>query len=128
MRMPTLFTKKSKAPVFLKFLLDIITEPVIVFDTELRIITINKAASHFFPECPVGKKCFTIKHTMAPICKDCPAWQSIRTGKIVLATAKMYDSCTGQTLQVETYPIFDVAGAVNAVAVVGRSNKDVRMN
>ncbi|HHT9124321.1 MAG TPA: PAS domain-containing protein [Candidatus Brocadiia bacterium] len=108
---------------FLENLFDAITDPVIVFDTELRIIKINKAAVHFFPECPVGKKCFTIKHAMTPICKDCPAWQSIRTGKP--AFTEMYDPDTGDTLLIKTYPIFNGAGEVNAVALVGRVSRDV---
>lgn len=108
---------------FLERLFDAITDPVIVFDTELRIIKINKSAVHLFPEDPVGKKCFTIKHAMAPICKDCPAWQSIRTGKT--AFTEMYDPDTGQTLLIKTYPIFDAAGEVSAVALVGRVSRDV---
>jgi nitrogen fixation/metabolism regulation signal transduction histidine kinase len=103
---------------FLEHLFDAITDPVIIFDTELRIVMINKVGKrHFFPEHSVGKKCFAIKHTMAPICKDCPAWQSIRTGKN--AFAKMYDPDTGHTLLIKTYPIFNEDGAVSAVALIG---------
>lgn len=102
---------------FIELILDAITEPVIIFDTELRIVKINKAGVRFFQEYPVGRRCFAIKHTMAPICKDCPAWQSIRTGRT--ASAEMYDPDTGHTLLIKTYPIFDKAGEVNAVALVG---------
>ena len=112
---------------FLEHLFDAIADPVIIFDTELRIIKINKVGKlHFFPEHSVGKKCFMIKHTMAPICKDCPTWQTIKTGKT--AFAEMDDPDTGHALLIKTYPILDVAGAVNAVALVGQVSRDVRIN
>src|SRR5574341_2206338 len=57
-----------------------ITDPIVVFDSEFSVIRINKSARQFFKGCPIGKKCFLTKHKFALACKNCPTWQTLKTG------------------------------------------------
>ncbi|MBI5678361.1 MAG: PAS domain-containing protein [Planctomycetes bacterium] len=102
-----------------------ITDPIIVFDAEFKVIKINKAAKEFFTGCPIGKKCFFTKHKFALACKNCPTWQTLKTG--VTSTSEILNPKTGTTLLLKTYPIYNRLKNIKGVVLVGRESDDVPM-
>jgi len=102
-----------------------ITDPIIVFDAEFNVIKISKAAKEFFTGCPIGKKCFFTKHKFALACKNCPTWQTLKTG--ATTTSEILNSKTGTTLLLKTYPIYNRLKNIKGVVLVGRESDDVPM-
>ncbi len=107
----------------LRSVFDAITDPIIVFDAEFRVVKINAAAREFFTGCPVGKKCFFTKHKFALACKDCPTWQTLKTG--VAKTGEIQSPKTSAALLLKTYPIYNRLKNIKGVVLVGRESRDV---
>ena len=84
---------------------DAITDPIIIFDTEFKVININKAAKHFFPECAIGEKCFSTKHKFALACKNCPTWQTLKTG--ATTTCEILSQKNGDPILLKAYPVYN---------------------
>lgn len=104
-------------------ILNVITDPIILFDVEFHIVKMNKAARHFFMDYPIGKKCFFIKHKFALACKNCPTWQTIKTG--TTATGEILSPKTGNLILLKTYPIYNRLKKIKGVVLVGRESNDV---
>lgn len=104
-------------------ILDVITDPIILFDVEFHIIRTNKAAKHFFTGYPIGKKCFFLKHKFALACKNCPTWQTIKTG--TTATGEILSPKTGNLILLKTYPVYNKLKKIKGVVLVGRESTDV---
>lgn len=102
---------------------DMITDPIVIFDAEFKVININKAGRHFFTGRPLGKKCFLIKHKFALACKDCPIWQTLKTG--VTTTSEIVSSKSGDPILLKTYPIYTRLKKIKGVVMVGRESSDV---
>ncbi|NUO07612.1 MAG: hypothetical protein HUU08_02870 [Candidatus Brocadia sp.] len=102
---------------------DAITDPVIIFDAEFNVIKINKAAKYFFVGCPVGKKCFLTKHKFALACKNCPTWQTLKTG--ATTTSEILSPKTNTPLLLKTYPIYNRLKKIKGVVLLGRESNDV---
>jgi transcriptional regulator with PAS, ATPase and Fis domain len=102
---------------------NVITDPIILFDVEFHIVKTNKAAKHFFTGYPIGKKCFFIKHKFALACKNCPTWQTIKTG--TTATGEIVSPKTGNLILLKTYPIYNRLKKIKGVVLVGRESNDV---
>lgn len=102
---------------------DAITDPIIVFDTEFNLIKINKAAKYFFTEYPIGKKCFFTKHKFALACKNCPTWQTLKTGSTT--TSEILSPKTSTPILLKTYPIYNRLKKVKGVVLIGRESSDV---
>jgi len=102
---------------------DAITDPIMVFDTEFKLIKINKAAKYFFSGYPVGKKCFFTKHKFALACKNCPTWQTLKTGSTT--TSEILDPKTSIPILLKTYPIYNRLKKVKGVVLIGRESNDV---
>lgn len=100
-----------------------ITDPIMVFDTEFKLIKVNKAAKYFFSGYPVGKKCFFMKHKFALACKNCPTWFTIKTG--VTTTSEILKPQTSIPILLKTYPIFNRLKKIKGVVLVGRESNDV---
>lgn len=103
-------------------ILDVVTDPVVVFDTEFKVIKINKAAKSFFTGRPIGKKCFLIKHKFVMACKDCPIWQTLKTGATM--TSEILNSKTNNPILLKTYPIYS-RKKIHGVVLIGRESNDV---
>ncbi len=99
---------------------DAITDPIIVFDAEFNLMRINKAAKYFFTGYPIGKKCFFTKHKFALACKNCPTWQTLKTGRT--ATSEILSPKTGTPLFLKTYPIYNRLKKVKGVVLIGRED------
>ena len=102
---------------------DAITDPVIVFDAEFNVIKINKAAKYFFTGYPIGKKCFFTKHKFALACKNCPTWQTLKTGSPT--TSEILSPKTSTPILLKTYPIYNRLKKVKGVVLIGRESNDV---
>jgi transcriptional regulator with PAS, ATPase and Fis domain len=102
---------------------DAITDPIIVFDMEFRLIKINKAAKFFFTGRPIGKKCFLTKHKFALACKNCPTWQTLKTG--TATTSEILSPKTSTPLLLKTYPIYNRLKKIKGVVLLGRESNDV---
>lgn len=102
---------------------DAITDPIIVFDTEFNLIKINKAAKYFFTGYPIGKKCFFTKHKFALACKNCPTWQTLKTGSTT--TSEILSPQTSTPILLKTYPIYNRLKKVEGVVLIGRESSDV---
>ncbi|KAB2833630.1 MAG: hypothetical protein F9K48_08000 [Candidatus Brocadia sp.] len=102
---------------------DAIADPIMVFDTEFKLIKINKAARYFFSGYPVGKKCFFTKHKFALACKNCPTWQTLKTG--VTTTSEILDPKTNIPILLKTYPIYNRLKKIKGVVLIGRESDDV---
>lgn len=102
---------------------DAITDPIVVFDSEFSVIRINKSAKQFFRGCPIGKKCFLTKHKFALACKNCPTWQTLKTGSIT--TSEILNPKTDSRLLLKTYPIYNRQKKVKGAVLVGRESNDV---
>lgn len=98
-------------------------DPIIVFDSEFNIVKINTAAKVFFTGYPVGKKCFSTKHKFALACKNCPIWQTLKTGKT--ATSEVLNPETCMPVLLKTYPIYNRLKNVQGVVLVGREGNDI---
>ncbi|HEY4481354.1 MAG TPA: PAS domain-containing protein [Candidatus Brocadiaceae bacterium] len=118
-------TSMRKTREKLNSIFNAITDPIIVFDAEFNVIKINKAAKEFFTGCPIGKKCFFTKHKFALACKNCPTWQTLKTG--VTTTSEILNPKTGTTLLLKTYPIYNRLKNIKGVVLVGRESDDVPM-
>ena len=118
-------TSMRKTRETLNSIFNAITDPIIVFDAEFNVIKINKAAKEFFTGCPIGKKCFFTKHKFALACKNCPTWQTLKTG--VTTTSEILNPKTGTTLLLKTYPIYNRLKNIKGVVLVGRESDDVPM-
>ncbi len=115
--------KASKAWGEYDRIFNAITDPIIVFDEDFNVIKINNEAKHFFAGRPVGKKCFFIKHKFAMACKNCPTWQTLKTGKAT--TSEILSPQTGDLLLLKTYPIYNRLKKVKGVILIGRESTDV---
>lgn len=102
---------------------DAITDPIIVFDAEFNLIKINKAAKYFFTGYPVGKKCFFTKHKFALACKNCPTWQTLKTG--LPTTSEILSPKTSTPILLKTYPIYNRLKRIKGVVLIGRESNDV---
>ncbi|MDR4507671.1 MAG: PAS domain-containing protein [Candidatus Brocadiaceae bacterium] len=100
-----------------------ITDPIVVFDTEFNVIKINKAAQCFFAGNPVSKKCFFIKHKFALACKNCPTWQTLKTG--IASNSEIVSPETEKPLLLKTYPIFNRRKRIKGVILIGRESSDI---
>ena len=100
-----------------------ITDPIVVFDAEFNVIKINRAAKYFFPGDPVGKKCFLTKHKFALACRNCPTWQSLKTG--TTTTSEILSPQTGNPILLKTYPIYNKLKKIKGVVLIGRESTDV---
>lgn len=118
-------TSMRKTREKFKSIFNAITDPIIVFDAEFNVIKINTAAKEFFTGCPIGKKCFFTKHKFALACKNCPTWQTLKTG--VTTTSEILNPKTGTTLLLKTYPIYNRLKNIKGVVLVGRESDDVPM-
>ncbi|MGQ3685373.1 MAG: hypothetical protein ACUBOA_10285 [Candidatus Loosdrechtia sp.] len=103
-------------------IIDMVTDPVVVFDTEFKVIRINKAARKFFTGRPIGKKCFLLKHEFVMACKDCPIWQTLKTGATM--TSEILNSKTNNPILLKTYPIYS-RKKIQGVILIGRESQDV---
>ncbi len=115
--------KTGKTREVFNYVFNAIPDPIVVFDTEFRVITINKAAEHFFSGSPLGKKCFLTRHKFALACKNCPTWQTMKTGAIT--TGETINPKTGNLICLKTYPIYNRLKKIKGVVVVGHENMDV---
>lgn len=115
--------RTHKKKVGFDHIIDVITDPIILFDVEFHIVKMNKAAKYFFTGYPIGKKCFFIKHKFALACKSCPIWQTIRTG--TTATSEILSPKTGNLILLKTYPIYNRLKKIKGVVLVGRESDDV---
>lgn len=102
---------------------DAITDPIVVFDTEFKVIKINKTAKYFFTGCTIGKKCFLTKHKFALACKSCPTWQTLKTG--TPTTSEILSPKTGNPILLKTYPIYNRLKKIKGVVLIGRESSDV---
>jgi len=102
---------------------DAITDPIVIFDTEFKVININKAAKHFFPEYTIGGKCFSTKHKFAFACKSCPTWQALKTG--ATATCEILSQKTGDPILLKAYPVYNRLKKLKGVVLIGRESDDV---
>lgn len=102
---------------------DAITDPIIIFDTEFKVININKAAKHFFPECAIGEKCFSTKHKFALACKNCPTWQTLKTG--ATTTCEILSQKNGDPILLKAYPVYNRLKKLKGVVLIGRESDDV---
>lgn len=117
-RAKTYKTRKEFDHIF-----DAITDPIVVFDKEFNVKKINKAAKTFFTGCPIGKKCFFTKHKFALACKNCPTWQTLKTG--VTTTSEILSPKTGKPILLKTYPIYNRLKKVKGAVLIGRESNDV---
>lgn len=102
---------------------DAIADPIMVFDTEFKLIKINKAARYFFSGYPVGKKCFFTKHKFALACKNCPTWQTLKTGATTIS--EVLDPKTSIPILLKTYPIYNRLKKITGVVLIGRESYNV---
>lgn len=116
-------TKKRKSHGKYNCIWDAITDPIVIFDTEFKVMRVNKAARQFFTGRAVGKKCFVIKHKFAMACKDCLIWQTLKTGTTV--TDEILCSKTGNPILLKTYPIYSRLKKIKGVVLIGRESSDV---
>ena len=118
-------TRMHKTREELNSIFNAITDPIIVFDAEFKVTAINKAAEDFFTGCPIGKKCFFTKHKFALACKNCPTWQTLKTG--ATTTSEILNPKTSTTLLLKTYPIYNRLKNIKGVVLIGRESDDVPM-
>lgn len=105
------------------YIFNAITDPIIVFDAEFNVININKAAKEFFIGHPIGKKCFFTEHKFALACKNCPTWQTLKTGKT--STSEILSPKTSTLLLLKTYPIYNRLKNIKGAVLIGRESNDV---
>ncbi|MEK7291777.1 MAG: hypothetical protein AAB013_07650 [Planctomycetota bacterium] len=116
-------TKTRKTKEKLDSIFNAITDPIIVFDAEFNVININKAAKEFFIGHPIGKKCFFTKHKFALACKNCPTWQTLKSGKTT--TSEILSPKTSTLLLLKTYPIYNRLKNIKGAVLIGRESNDV---
>mgnify|MGYP001568740594 FL=1 len=121
--MYTYRTKTRKTKEKLDSIFNAITDPIIVFDAEFNVININKAAKEFFIGHPIGKKCFFTKHKFALACKNCPTWQTLKSGKTT--TSEILSPKTSTLLLLKTYPIYNRLKNIKGAVLIGRESNDV---
>ena len=119
----TRHVRKEKTRREFSKIFETITDPIIIFDTEFNVLQINKAAKPFFIGHPTGKKCFFTKHKFALACKNCPTWQTLKTG--ISTTSKIMSLKTCNPILLKTYPIYNKIKKIKGVVLIGRESGDV---
>ncbi|HEX7627479.1 MAG TPA: PAS domain S-box protein, partial [Candidatus Methanoperedens sp.] len=68
---------------FLETIFASIQDGIGVIDSDMNIIRVNKTAESWYPHAVplVGKKCYEVYHNRKERCEQCPAWETLKTGK-----------------------------------------------
>ncbi len=89
-----------------------ITDMVTVQDTNLRILSYNKAVEKVFGKNLVGKLCYEVYQGRKDICPDCAVLKSIRTKN---PASTIHTTTGAPSVEIYAYPIFDEKGEVTSV-------------
>ena len=105
---------------FLAGILDNITDGISILDTDFNIIRVNDATEGFFPgTLPLeGRKCYTAYHGREVPCEDCPALETLETGKLAHKIFLNADPTIDQPRWVElfTFPMVEpTSGKITGV-------------
>jgi PAS domain S-box-containing protein len=105
---------------FLESIFSSIQDGIGVIDTKMNIIRVNKTAQGWYPHAVpfVGKKCYEAYHNRKEPCEQCPARETLRTGKSSHEIVPKHDK-SGKVigwLEIYSYPLNDmVTGTMNGV-------------
>ena len=94
--------------LMLSNLVDSIPYPVVVHDTEYRIVLANRAAADYFGEDLMGHKCYEAERKRHSVCENCPVRQTSEGHES--ARRELRDPETGDYLQIDTHPMYDAEG------------------
>lgn len=99
---------------------DGIADLIAILDSDLRIVFVNKKLIEFFnvedSEKVIGETCFRSFHENDEICNNCPAEQTLKTGKITTVEK----SLNGEILKYWTYPVFNDSDKIENAMSYGR--------
>jgi PAS domain S-box-containing protein len=101
-------------------LLDAIPDSLMLIDREYRVIWANKAAAQAVgttPEALAGRHCYALDADRNAPVPGCPALQTFATGR---PASQSITGMDGRTLDIQTAPLLDDAGAVRCVIEVKR--------
>ena len=94
--------------LILSAMMDAVPDPTIVRDLDYTIVFANAAAERYYGEGLIGSKCHEVQRACSTICEDCPVREVMATLRGVRRKAR--DPKTGEHFEIDTYPMFDVAG------------------
>lgn len=102
-----------------EFILDRIQEGVMVLDSDLRVLSVNKYFLDLLgdPDSGViGGKCHKVFFDQEQPCADCPSTESLKTGKPA-GTVRKWDSKGEDTMYLshQAFPVVDPNGRVDVV-------------
>lgn len=103
---------------FLTDIFNYIQDGLSVLDPDLNIMRVNPAMEKFgYPQPMVGKKCYEVYQDQNSPCENCPAQETLLTGKACRRLVKGHPSNSAeQIIEILTYPLNDQAsGRVKAV-------------
>lgn len=114
----------------LRTLIDGVEDSICIVGQDLRIRALNQAAAAqigLAPQFGVGKHCYEILDRSDKPCDQCPAAETFRTGKPVLATQtrKEKDGKPRQ-LEIRTYPLETPDGVVDRAIEIVRDVTEMR--
>lgn len=82
-----------------------------IIDNEMNIIRVNKTAYSWYPfSAPfVGKKCYEAYHNRKERCEECPAWETLKTGKSAHRTVTKHGKSGNVIgwLEIYSFPLID---------------------
>lgn len=95
--------------------LETVSENIVSYDPDLRILWANRAARETFglaPEELVGKHCYEIVHRTSKPCPDCPTKEAFLSG---LLQEREITTPDGKMWFAHTYPVRGTSGGVESV-------------
>ncbi len=108
--------------------LDFLTEQIIFYDTDMRIIWANKAASDSLgmtPDQTVGKVCYALWYNRDEPCDNCPVIKARETKQENVAEVVTPDE---RIWHVRGYPVFGDKGSLIGVAELASELTDQRIS
>jgi signal transduction histidine kinase/DNA-binding response OmpR family regulator len=91
---------------------------VVMVDTDMRIMELNKKMQQLFPDVSIGKAtpCYHVFNFFQEqsVCDNCPMVTTFQTGKVCEATRNILSKQGERTFRVVSSPIFDKSGIIYA--------------
>lgn len=123
LRMTDVIQKESTR--FLDDIFSSIQDGISILDQDLTVLKVNATMERWYAHAMplVGKKCYEACHVRTEPCKNCPALQTLRTGKAAMEMVPKSgpDSTTVDWLELYSFPLIDSqTGKMNGIIEYAR--------
>ncbi|MFX1459814.1 MAG: PAS domain-containing protein, partial [Promethearchaeota archaeon] len=107
--------------------LETISEHIVYYDKDFKIIWANKTAADSFnltPEQLIGKNCYNLWQGRNKPCEECPVLKTLKFGGV---NSKEMIILDGRWWFIEGYPVFDNTNKISGVVEIARDITERRV-